>query len=556
MGSGLAKKYTLKFDNDFDKNIKNIYNISVTKKHPSNYADNTATNAPPAAPPSAPRPAPRSPVFARFRAAKRGWRSLLVLTALYAASLAAELITNDKPLFMRCRGESFFPVFRSYSHNDVLGDGNSAKITDYRQLLASASNGISRVVMPLFESAPHQTFSADDIKPYLRLEAALSPTVKTAASQLDINNEEIFSYGDMEFFRGKNIEPPGGEFLDALKRRFANQPAPAFEAARGQDVIARLAPYAPRPEAPQSVRVFLRSRNPLAPRAAKVPPAQLGGALEKWGCLSADEITNILAAAAAPDESGWIKPVETAGATVAVSMEAPSWPFRPIPGHPMGFDNAGRDVLARVIHAFRTSMTFGLLLIAATMLIAIIAGAVQGYFSGWADIAGQRFTEIWSALPFLYIMILLGNTLGRSFGLLLACYAAFNWIGAAAYVRAEFLRLRARAFVDAAKCQGLSGARIMFAHILPNALTPLITLLPFALVGAIGSLATLDYLGFGLPAGTPSWGELLSQAQAFRDAWWLILYPSLALFIVMLLGVFIGESLRDAFDPRPYSKMT
>jgi len=217
---------------------------------------------------------------------------------------------------------------------------------------------------------------------------------------------------------------------------------------------------------------------------------------------------------------------------------------------------SGRDVLARLLYGMRTSMTFGLLLVSASLFLGVLAGAVQGYFAGWTDIAGQRLTEVWSALPFLYVMILLGNSLGRSFGLLLVCYAAFNWIGVSSYVRAEYLRLRGRAFVDAARSQGLGSGRIMIRHILPNALTPLVTLFPFELVGAIGSLAALDYLGFGLPEGSPSWGDLLRQAQLVRHAWWLILYPSLALFTVMILGVFVGEGLRDAFDPKPYSRLS
>ena len=169
--------------------------------------------------------------------------------------------------------------------------------------------------------------------------------------------------------------------------------------------------------------------------------------------------------------------------------------------------------------------------------------------------AGQRLTEIWSALPFLYVMIFIGAALGRSFMLLLICYSLFNWIGVSYYMRAEFLRLRSRSFVEAARCQGLSAPRIILFHILPNGLTPLITLFPFSLIGAIGSLAALDFLGFGLPPLSPSWGELLQQARLFRWAWWLILFPSAALFIVMLLAVLVGEGLRDAFDPRQQSRM-
>jgi microcin C transport system permease protein len=189
------------------------------------------------------------------------------------------------------------------------------------------------------------------------------------------------------------------------------------------------------------------------------------------------------------------------------------------------------------------------------MVMGIGAGAVQGYYGGIIDITGQRLIEIWSALPFLYIMILMGSVFGRSFILLLFCYGIFNWIGISYYVRAEFFRLRKQAFVEAAQLMGISSWKIMVRHIMPNAMVPVITFFPFSLVGAIGSLAALDYLGFGLPAPTPSWGELLSQAQQYRWAWWLILYPSLALFIVMLLGVFIGEGIRNAFDPRRYSRL-
>ena len=232
-----------------------------------------------------------------------------------------------------------------------------------------------------------------------------------------------------------------------------------------------------------------------------------------------------------------------------------SFPFRPVPEHPFGIDAGGRDVYARVVHGMRIALVFGLVLAFLGMLFGLVIGAVEGYFGGKTDIVLQRFTEIWSAMPFLYVMIFIGSTLGRSFAVLMICYAIFNWITVSYYMRAEFLRLRMRTFVEAAKVQGCSTARIIFVHILPNALTPLITLFPFLLMGAIGSLAALDFLGFGLPPMTPSCGELLAEAQQFRSAWWLILFPSAALFIVMLLTVLVGEGLRDAFDPRQESKL-
>ena len=232
-----------------------------------------------------------------------------------------------------------------------------------------------------------------------------------------------------------------------------------------------------------------------------------------------------------------------------------SFPFRPCREHPFGIDAGGRDVYARVVHGMRIALLFGVILAASGMFIGLVVGAIEGYFGGRTDITMQRFTEIWSAVPFLYVMIFIGSTMGRSFTILLVCYAIFNWIGVSYYMRAEFLRLRSRTFVEAAKVQGFSARRIIFGHILPNALTPLSTLFPFLLMGAIGSLAALDFLGFGLPPMTPSCGELMNQAQQFRYAWWLILFPALALFIVMLLTVLVGEGLRDAFDPRQKSRL-
>lgn len=244
------------------------------------------------------------------------------------------------------------------------------------------------------------------------------------------------------------------------------------------------------------------------------------------------------------------------GNSVSISALPPSpvsFPFHPCKGHPFGIDAGGRDVYARVVHGMRISLLFGFLLAFSGLLFGVAIGAAEGYFGGRTDLTLQRFTEIWSALPFLYVMIFLGSTVGRSFLILLVSYAVFNWIAVSYYMRAEFLRLRSLPFVEAAKTLDFSHFRVIFSHILPNALTPLITLFPFLLMGAIGSLAALDFLGFGLPPMTPSCGELLNQAQQFRDAWWLVVFPSAALFIVMLLAVLVGEGLRDAFDPKQRS---
>ena len=261
-----------------------------------------------------------------------------------------------------------------------------------------------------------------------------------------------------------------------------------------------------------------------------------------------------------PDGLGYerifMEPLEPPAVT-ETELPAPeiSFPFRPCREHPFGIDAGGHDVYSRVVHGMRIALVFGLVLAFWAMFLGLVIGSIEGYFGGWTDVWFQRFTEIWSAVPFLYVMIFIGSTVGRSFTGLLICYGIFNWIAVSYYMRAEFLRLRSRTFVEAAKCQGFSAARIIFSHILPNALTPLITLFPFLLMGAIGSLAALDFLGFGLPPMTPSCGELMQEAQQFRWAWWLILFPALALFVVMLLTVLVGEGLRDAFDPRQRSRL-
>lgn len=253
----------------------------------------------------------------------------------------------------------------------------------------------------------------------------------------------------------------------------------------------------------------------------------------------------------------YLDPNESVPAVRSREVKTPhaTFPFPPCWSHPFGLDTAGRDVYSLVVHGMRIGLLFGLALALTGMFIGLVIGAVEGYFGGLVDILCQRFTEIWSAMPFIYVMIFIGQTYGRSIWVLFLCYAIFNWIGVSYYMRAEFLRLRMRTFVEAAKCQGFSARRIIFGHILPNALTPLITLFPFLLMGAIGSLAALDFLGFGLPPMTPSCGDLLKQATANPSAWWLIVFPSAALFIVMLLTVLVGEGLRDAFDPRQKSRL-
>jgi microcin C transport system permease protein len=266
-----------------------------------------------------------------------------------------------------------------------------------------------------------------------------------------------------------------------------------------------------------------------------------------------EEMRSQLRAGRTP-ESGTFT-VKGRSCTVTAEAEEARFPFRPVKGHWMGIDDAGRDVFARIVYGLRLALNFGAILVFFSLAGGSFFGIMQGYMGGKVDMFGQRLIEIWSAMPFLYVMILMGSIYGTGFVLLLICYALFNWIGISYFMRAETLRLRRQPFVEAAQCMGLSGWKIAWKHILPNALVPLVTFFPFSLVGAIGSLAALDYLGFGLPVPSPSLGELMAQGQVHRWAWWLIFFPAAALFMVMLLGVMVGEGIRNAFDPRRQSRM-
>ena len=216
----------------------------------------------------------------------------------------------------------------------------------------------------------------------------------------------------------------------------------------------------------------------------------------------------------------------------------------------LGTDDQGRDVVARLIYGFRISVLFGLILTVLSSIIGIAAGAVQGYFGGWTDLLFQRFIEIWTSIPTLYLLIILAAFLVPSFWLLLTIMLLFSWTALVGVVRAEFLRARNFEYVRAARALGLTDARIMWKHLLPNAMVASITFMPFILSGSITTLTSLDFLGFGLPPGSPSLGELLAQGKANLQAPWLGLTGFAIVALMLSLLVFTGEAVRDALDPR------
>lgn len=215
----------------------------------------------------------------------------------------------------------------------------------------------------------------------------------------------------------------------------------------------------------------------------------------------------------------------------------------------LGTDDKGRDVLARVIYGFRISVLFGFVLTIVSSVIGVAVGATQGYYGGWLDLFGQRFIEVWSGIPTLFLLIILSSFVEPNFWWLLGIMVAFSWMSLVGIVRAEFLRCRNFDYVRAAQAMGVADKRIMLRHMLPNAMVASLTMMPFILSGSVTTLTSLDFLGFGLPAGSPSLGELLAQGKANLQAPWLGFSAFLVLSVMLTLLVFIGEAVRDAFDP-------
>ncbi len=235
--------------------------------------------------------------------------------------------------------------------------------------------------------------------------------------------------------------------------------------------------------------------------------------------------------------------------TINYFAQAPN-PAPPSRANWLGTDDRGRDLLAQLIYGFRVCVLFGLALTAVGTVLGIAAGAVQGFFGGKTDLALQRFIEVWGSMPELYLLIIFASIFEPSLLLLLILLSMFGWIGLSDYVRAEFLRNRSLEFVKAARALGLSNRQIIWRHVLPNSLTPVITFLPFRMATAILALTSLDFLGLGVPATIPSLGELLKIGKENLDAWWIIFSTFSLLVVTMLLLTFIGDAVRDAFDTR------
>ena len=282
-----------------------------------------------------------------------------------------------------------------------------------------------------------------------------------------------------------------------------------------------------------------------SPLVRDYPETTFGGDFPTNAVYTDEEVQKLIEA------KGWIvwPPIPYSYNTVLKgegrrALQPPSW------RHWLGTDDQARDVMARVIYGFRISVLFGLVLTILSSIIGVIAGATQGYFGGLVDLLFQRFLEIWSSMPTLYILIILASFIQPGFWVLLGIMLLFSWMALVGLVRAEFLRGRNFDYVRAARALGMMDARIMFRHILPNAMTASLTFLPFIVAGSVTTLTSLDFLGFGLPVGSPSLGELLLQGKNNLNAPWLAFTGFFIIALMLSLLVFIGEAVRDAFNPR------
>ena len=249
-----------------------------------------------------------------------------------------------------------------------------------------------------------------------------------------------------------------------------------------------------------------------------------------------------------------IYPINRYGANTLNYVSPAPNPAAPSADNWLGTDEKGRDLLAQLIYGFRVSVMFALALTVIGVVLGVITGAVQGFYGGKLDLGFQRFIEIWGAMPELYLLIIFSAVFSPSLALLLILLSLFGWMGLSDYVRAEFLRNRQMDYVRAARALGVGNWHIITRHVLPNSMTPVVTFLPFRMSGAILALTSLDFLGLGVPPGTPSLGELLSQGKNNIDAWWISLSTFGVLVITLLLLTFMGDALRDALDPRKADK--
>lgn len=422
----------------------------------------------------------------KFRGDKRAYISFIILLILFLSTLPAELIANVRPLLLMVDGKPYFPIFITYSEKDFGGTLPSEP--DYK---SSAFLRLLKGETGIEQELPAAT---GDEEP---------------AFMLDV--------GDFE----EEAEPASADDAGDLQEEEFAFPLGLEDFEEPEVVtLAEEKKGTPQPDQ-KKPRKFWMIWPPVRYDYIYIPVETRTGRV----ALAAPYKTRT------PDGEGIIES---------------SW----LDGHYFGTDDRGRDVLARLLYGFRVSMMFGISLAITGTLLGCLIGGTQGYFGGWVDLLGQRVTEIWGSMPRLYILIILSSFLVPSALLLFMILNLTAWMGIAAYTRAEFLKIRNLEFVKSAKAMGVSDFEIMRRHILPNALTPVVTFFPFEVTAGILALVSLDFLNLGVPSPAPSIGELLAQGKSNLQAIWILLPTFTMLTATITLLTFVGEGIRNAFDPR------
>lgn len=436
--------------------------------------------------------------FARFRRIKRGYYSLIILLVAIVLSIFAPYLAESRALMVRYEGSTYFPTF-------------------------------TYMTMGFFKQAPPAGWLAEDLEAdYLRLQ-------REWRLERESYERESASAG---------ADPA------ALAAKYPN---------RANRVVMPLIPWDPFQSDFWYNEVLndIQARLTAGDRAGASLIARRDGLGELAGLIDTGELEKVLAD---PERApgGTLRGLATAGKMASVADLAKAAPNAPDSRreHFLGTDAQGRDVASRLLYGFRISIFFSLILVIVGQIIGTFIGALQGYYGGRFDMFSQRLIEIVVSIPFLYVVIILAALMIPSFWMLLGIMALFQWISITFYMRTEMYREKTREYCLAAKSYGASDFRIIFRHLLPNCLTPLVTFTPFLVVSAIFSLTALDYLGYGLPPPTPSWGEMIDQALDAdnREKLWLTFAPFTAITLTLLVVTFIGESVREAFDPKQYAK--
>ncbi len=436
--------------------------------------------------------------FARFRKIKRGYYALLILLAAMVLSIFAPFLAESRALMVSYQGKWYFPTF-------------------------------SYVSMAAFQQTPPPGWQAVDLETdYFRLQREWR----------------------LERTLYERARAQTGSDAAALDAKYPN---------RGNYVVMPVIPWDPYQsdfwynEILNDVGVLLKADDRIgaANLARRDHLDELADAIES-GAID-DMLKDPTRSA-----SGTLSGLAQGGTMPSLKDLTKTAPNPPDShrAHYLGTDTQGRDVASRLLYGFRISIFFSLFLVIAGQVIGTFIGSLQGYFGGVFDIISQRAIEIIVSIPFLYVVIILAALIVPNFWMLLTIMALFQWIGITFYMRTEMYREKTKEYCLAAKSYGASHMRIIFRHLLPNCLTPLVTFTPFLVVGAIFSLTALDYLGYGLPAPTPSWGEMIDQAldAQNRTKLWLTFAPFTAITVTLLVVTFIGESVREAFDPKQYAK--